>query len=237
VFARGRASAAAGHSLLGRSEGGVALLPDMDWQAVGGKYTVLRIMRRVGQFCDRWLVILLLAISLSCNVYLVRKLQSHAGRPGSAWAIGARIPKLAAWDSRGSAVAIDWAADGRPWVLYLFRPSCEWCRKNLDNIRLLGEQRGTQYHFVGLLASREDLERYQKDAGLPFPVYGDPRDASGKRFLITSTPETLIVSPNGRVSEVWLGAYQGPLLKQVEATMKLRLPGLGKTDSSPRRSM
>ena len=203
----------------------------------------MRVLRHIEQVCGSWFVVLLLAISLSVNVYTVHKLRYRPGRAARPLALGTRMTNLTAKDLHGAAVSINWASDSRPWILYMFSPSCVWCERNLDNIRALGETRKGQYRFVGLSTSGENLEAYLRSVNLPFPVYEDPREANGKRFVASSTPQTVMIWPDGVVRNVWLGAYVGQLQKRVEGEMGIHLPGLraavssgGAGSSAPSRS-
>jgi hypothetical protein len=43
---------------------------------------------------------------------------------------------------------------------------------------------------------------------------------------LESTPQTIIISPDGRVMKNWVGAYGESLRPEVEAYFGIKLPGL-----------
>jgi hypothetical protein len=168
------------------------------------------------------------AASLSLNVYLGWKLQrpaaTEAGRAEPV-AIGTRIPVLTAKDEAGRDVTIDWAADSRTTVLYVFSPSCQWCRRNLPNIGTLVKEQSFVYRFVGLSLSDIGLAEFVAQGRLPFPIYRPSQEGRASLGL-GSTPETIVVSRNGTVLKAWLGAYASPRLRDVEGFFRVKLPGL-----------
>jgi hypothetical protein len=61
---------------------------------------------------------------------------------------------------------------------------------------------------------------------LTFPVYKDVEFANGRPLDVDGTPETLIVSQAGAITQRWLGAYGGNIQKQIEQTFRIHLPGM-----------
>jgi hypothetical protein len=47
-----------------------------------------------------------------------------------------------------------------------------------------------------------------------------------KAYKLRSTPQTIVVSPEGKVLQNWVGAYVGGQKSQVEAFFHVSLPGL-----------
>jgi hypothetical protein len=86
---------------------------------------------------------------------------------------------------------------------------------------------------MGLSVSRDGLDKYLKDSGLAFPVYTDPYDSKGTQFPLDSTPQTLVIGPDAKLQEAWLGAYGPPLQKEIEAKLNVRLPGLSPDAGTP----
>lgn len=187
---------------------------------------MVNIARRVWRRRDSWFVVSLLAASLAVNVYCIQRLRARAATPHLNYGIGAAIPTLHAKDSAGNRVVIDWATEKRPTLVYLFSPSCEWCLRNLSNIRTVAEARRAQYRFIGLSSRNPGFKGYFEPNALGFPVYWDAREDSGGEFRLGTLPSTLIVSPEGVVKESWHGAYVGRTQKDIEAKLGVRLPGL-----------
>jgi hypothetical protein len=125
----------------------------------------------------------------------------------------------------GNALQLDWRADRRPIVVYIFSPQCAWCARNLENIKSLSASRGSKYRFVGISLLDSGLAEYVSRQNLRFETYSSPRRADGQRFG-SVTPETLIADPDGTVRHDWQGAYTPQLQREIESVMGVKLPGL-----------
>jgi hypothetical protein len=132
----------------------------------------------------------------------------------------------------GAAAFVNWASDARPTFVYIFSPSCIWCQRNLQNIKALSGTQGSAYRFIGLSLSSNGLKKYVEENELKFPVYTSASDANGREIKLHATPQTLIVSPNGRVDEAWLGAYTGRMQGEIERKLGVHLPGLPSVSAS-----
>jgi hypothetical protein len=175
---------------------------------------------------DALFVLSLLALSLGTNVYLaLRHRYVYAGEASER--VGTRLPAFAVAALDGRSALIDWASDSRPTVLYVFKPSCVWCARNLSNIKALSEQRGRDYRFIGLSLSDEGLRKYVEDNGMGFPVYTRSHEPSGARNVVwRATPETIVVGRDGLVRDDWVGAYTERSQVEIESRFGVRLPGL-----------
>jgi len=65
-----------------------------------------------------------------------------------------------------------------PTVLYIYRPTCGWCAKNLQNIKELAQHvQQTGGRVIGLSLETDGLEQYVQKSDMGFPSYTDiPRD-------------------------------------------------------------
>lgn len=181
----------------------------------------------------RWkadfLVLGILAASLALNVYLgarVKKLSAiDDTQVNPAASIGSNLEAFEAQTREGELQTIQ-LAPGRPKVIYIFSPTCGWCERNLQNITYLASQRGKDYEFIGLSLSRRSLDDYLKIHRLPFIVYTQPSTRTQKLMQIAGTPQTVVVSPQGKILHNWVGAYRDSVQEEVEAEFKVLLPGL-----------
>jgi len=118
----------------------------------------------------------------------------------------------------------DFRADDMPTVLYIYRPTCGWCAKNLQNIKELAQHvQQTGGRVIGLSLETDGLEQYvqKSDMGLSQAI----RTFHGFHGEILGvTPHTLVVR-KGKVVEDWCGAYSGNLQTQVESVFGVHLPG------------
>jgi hypothetical protein len=183
----------------------------------------------------KWLAVLkrtdsvalvLLGLSLTFNVYLAHRLHSPLIRPTADLSVGARVPKLHVEDAKGQAVSIDWGADGRPTLVYVFSPSCHWCARNLENIKALNGSISSRYRIFWLSLSSSGLRKYIEDNNLSVPVYTNAVRLDGGRFVLTETPQTILISPDAKVEALWRGAYSPELQRQIEKRFGVKLPGL-----------
>ena len=137
---------------------------------------------------------------------------------------GKLFPSIQAQDVGGKPVSFDPLGDNKPTILYVFSPQCDWCTRNLDNIKALAEGTSEKYKLMGLSTSINGLKDYVVEHGLGFPVYAmQPSDRSRLR---TGTPRTLIMSTDGKIIENWFGAYGGELQNKVEEYFQITLPGV-----------
>jgi peroxiredoxin len=115
---------------------------------------------------------------------------------------------------------------GKPTVLYIFTPPCSWCARNMDNLKTLLDKEGGQYRFIGLSLSEESLSEYVAKNNLKFPVYSGLSPETLKTYKLGSTPQTIVISPEGNVVQDWAGAYFGGQKSEVESFFHVTLPGL-----------
>jgi hypothetical protein len=157
---------------------------------------------------------------------------------------GARVPPVVGRSPAGDPMRID-VASGKPLVLYVFTPRCGWCAQNLENVRTLAAAAGDRYRLVGLSLD-DDVAAYLTRERLTFDVVVGVPGATLAALAVRGTPQTLVISPEGRLLKDWHGAWRGALGQQVEQFFGLTLPGLvagspappvgAKSNATPRRS-
>jgi hypothetical protein len=173
-------------------------------------------------------VLVLLAFSLALNAYLgvkIKNLSAANDTVNPTAAIGSFLETLDAHTTEGEPQTIRLTA-GKAAVIYIFSPECRWCERNLPNITYLAAKRNEEYDFIGLSLSRRSLDVYLKTHKLPFVVYAQPSAPAQKLMQIAGTPQTVVVSSNGRILHNWVGAYRDSIQHEVEAEFKVLLPGL-----------
>lgn len=169
-----------------------------------------------------WVIIPLLICSLAINVLLSRRIsiltrEAASLKSESGLNIGTKVPPIEGRLLNSTAKGIEFGRSTLPTVIYVFSPDCGWCMKNLGNLRALIAASGTRYTLVGLsLPSATSLSVYLQMAQLHFPVYTDVAESTIGAYRLGGTPETIVVSPQSKVLKVWIGAYQGAMLKDVE---------------------
>src|SRR4051812_2455743 len=111
-----------------------------------------------GTRSDVTFLLLLLAASLAGNIYLARRAFGPPPAPIPPLAKGASVPPMPVQALDGRSATISY--EDTPTVLYIFSPTCPWCRRNLPNVRKLFADAGTRYRFVGLSLEENGAAAY-----------------------------------------------------------------------------
>ena len=111
-----------------------------------------------------------------------------------------------------------------PTLLYVFTPPCAWCTRNLPAVKTLAENLKGRYRVLGLSLSADGLQKYVTDSGLEFPVYGDVSADTRSAYHLGGTPDTILVSTDGRVMKHCPGAYVGSTKADIESYFNAHLP-------------
>jgi len=178
---------------------------------------------------DLVFLIVLLAASLSLNVVLGWKVvrNNPSDKAKNQLVEGMLVsPITVSSVSDDRQITITYENAGKPTVLYVLTPSCHWCTRNLKNINALASLRGDSYRFVAVSLSDIRLEEHLNANKLEFPVYKNISPENAGQLGLGSTPQTIIVSPEGKVLRNWVGAYGEALQLEVEKYFSIILPGL-----------
>jgi hypothetical protein len=139
--------------------------------------------------------------------------------------VGTILPILKGSRLAGPEAVIDYT-DARPLLLYYWSPTCIWCTRNADNMRLLTAGTRGRYAFIamtGAAVSPKDAERM----GLsPEAVVANVPSALLREAHLGVTPQLLVVGTDGKIENVWSGALSGGALHEVENLFGLTLPGV-----------
>lgn len=202
------------------SESNARLAPQASW-------------KRFSRFTRLWNVTLLslLIVSVTLNLLLARRIKQLTGAGNRAvlerqLKVGAQVPVIQAVDSAGQPQIIAFDQEERPTVLYVFTPLCKWCTRNMDNIKELVARKSGEFRFIGISLSKEGLTEYVAKNGLTVPVYTDLSDQTRKAYKMVGTPQTIVVSRDGKVIQNWMGAYTGEQQRQLEEYFGIKLPGV-----------
>jgi len=172
-----------------------------------------------------------LLASVLLNVVLARKVQSFRQFQSTKASdrllkVGTTVPPIAARRLDGQPGVISYQGAEQSTVLYIFTPPCSWCARNVDNLKTLLDRERGQYRFIGLSLSDQALAEYVSKNDLKLPVYVGLSPETLKAYKLGSTPQTIVISPEGKVLEDWAGAYVGDQKSQVEAFFHVSLPGI-----------
>ncbi|MEP7340710.1 MAG: TlpA disulfide reductase family protein [Acidobacteriota bacterium] len=176
-------------------------------------------------------LLVILALSLALNVlpgWKVQSMSNHIEARRNKVIEGLTISAIAAVGIDGEEKTIACAAGDQPTVLYIFSPTCVWCDRNLDNVRALKGKIEQSHKFIGISLSSAGLNDYMNSHQLDFPIYKQPSQEAIKQLGLGSTPQTIVISPQGKVLKNWVGAY-GSSKPEVEAYFGLKLPGVAES--------
>lgn len=177
------------------------------------------------------LTISLLICSVSINVFLARKTNSLRSallrvKAEDSLVVGTSLPPIAAKGLDGQQATISYRPDEPPTILYVFKPSCGWCTKNIQNIKALAESTRGKYRVIGVSLSSDNLQEYVTKSDLTFPVYSDVSPDVAINYRMGGTPQTIVISSEGKLVKEWKGAYIGNTKQQIETQFGLELPGI-----------
>lgn len=172
-------------------------------------------------------LLLLLLASLSLNVYLGWRVKQGNAVPNlpQKVALGTRVEPITVSSLEGVVQTISYRDTDRPTVLYILSPDCIWCERNRENIVKLGEL-GDRFRFVALSLTESGLKEYVEKQHFKFPVYTRVPAEAITSLGLGTTPQTIVISPEGRVLKNWTGAYSERTRGEVEEFFQTRLPGL-----------
>ncbi len=125
---------------------------------------------------------------------------------------------------------MEWYKQSRTGTLtsqlyYIFCRRIAFGVRNRENIVKLGEL-GDRFRFVGLSLTESGLKEYVKKQHFKFPVYTRVAAEAITSLGLGTTPQTIVISPEGRVLKNWTGAYSERTRSEVEEFFQTRLPGL-----------
>ena len=172
-----------------------------------------------------------LVLSVALNVLLAHRVRTLIREQSARIVeqrlkIGASVAQIQAKRLGGQQEVVAYAGVPQPTVLYVFTPSCSWCARNMDNLKTLLDKKRSDYRFVGVSLSDQGLVEYVVKNDLKLPVYSGLTPETLMAYKLGSTPQTIIVSPEGKVLQNWRGAYVGDIKSQVEEFFHVTLPGL-----------
>lgn len=177
------------------------------------------------------ILISMVIISVGLNVLLARKVRQLRSAQNSSAAerqlkVGTSVPPITAKRVGGGSETISYSDSERPTIVYIFTPQCVWCLRNLENLKTLIKERRTEYRFIGISLTDDGVEKYVTEKGLDIPIYTGVSAEARAAYKLGSTPETIAISTEGKVVQVWGGAYVGEPKSQVESYFHVTLPGI-----------
>lgn len=172
-----------------------------------------------------------LFISGALNFMLARQVKNdfkviHDMKAAKRLGVGTKVPNIAGKSPDGKPIEINFATLGKPTILYVFTPTCGWCKRNFNNMMALHRNVEGRYAFVGVSLTSADVAKYVKQQAIDYQVVDEIPDSVKDSYKLGGTPTTIVVSPDNKVLKIWFGAYDGQLLTEVSNYFEVSLPGL-----------
>lgn len=129
-------------------------------------------------------------------------------------------------------VLINYSSVKRPTVLYLFSSSCTWCVRNWENVKTLAKNTNKTHRFIGLALNTNNLPEHIKTNQVKFPVYKQLSPEAISKLELGSTPQTIVISLEGKIMKNWVGAYNGRIQQEIETFFQVKLPEVSVQNST-----
>lgn len=175
-----------------------------------------------------YLSLALLTASTILNVLLAQKINNLTNtldeiKAESRLNEGEVVPLFEAKDLFGKSIVLNFSESTQPTVLYVFTPQCHWCSENLENIKALTKEIRGKYRLVGLSLNKDGLDEYLQKTKLDFPVYTDVSSNTKSAYKFGGTPQTLVISSEGKVIKNWIGVYTDDVGAEIADYFKITL--------------
>jgi hypothetical protein len=134
-------------------------------------------------------------------------------------------PFVARSVSTGRIEVVPYRDFGKPIALYVFRPTCSWCRKNRSNIAALAKQVKGRFGMLALSLSAQGVSESLPGLGIDVPTYQEAATELIRGLHLDATPQIVVISPDSKVIGSWIGAGSRQQV-EIERFFHVRLPGL-----------
>ena len=182
---------------------------------------------------SKFLLIVLFA-SVAINASQARKIRSLVDSPISGRSrVGEVATPIIGVGRDGQPVSIDFIG-GQATVLYFFSPTCESCERNWDSVKALAHASEGKFRLIGITA-KSDFATFAQQRGLDFELVGSISASAQAAFGLGGTPQTLVVSSQGRISHEWIGTFDGRRKQAIERFFEVELPGVRPATDTPER--
>ncbi|MGI9074294.1 MAG: peroxiredoxin family protein [Bryobacteraceae bacterium] len=91
-------------------------------------------------------------------------------------------------------------------------------------MKALTERVAGRFRVIGISLSEDGLSDFVASHGMEFPVYSGLSRSAIDAYQLGTTPETIVVSPNGVVLGSWDGAYTTATKPALERFFAISFP-------------
>lgn len=174
------------------------------------------------------LITLIIEIVSGQQVYLLA--QNDKGQTKTSSSKVAPTIKARTMDNKE--VLINYGIEKKQTILYVFSPSCSWSSSNWSSVNFLAKNIDKNSRFFGLALNANNLQEHLKTNQVSFPVYKELSSEAIGKLELGLAPQTIVISPTGKIIKSWTGAYSGDIQREIETFFRIKLPGVNVQNSS-----
>lgn len=141
---------------------------------------------------------------------------------------GQALTPLDGLDADGNRASFSYDGEPRKTLLLSFAPECGPCEENMPVWEALVkglDARSFRVVAVSLVPTgvKEYVGRHDLGA---VPVIANVDSEDRAAYKLRTTPQTILIGPDGKVEKVWTGLLKGERRKEVEEALGVQLPGV-----------
>lgn len=138
---------------------------------------------------------------------------------------GNRMPAIRGKDLNGTTYQLNWEKGGPKTLVLVFSPQCGFCHDNMGNwSAILKSIDRSRFRVVAISSASEGVSQYILDYGMQnvmVLVDLDPLVAGSYQTIIT--PQTIVLSDDGRIENAWVGKIVGSQRDSIESVLGIKL--------------
>jgi peroxiredoxin len=139
---------------------------------------------------------------------------------------GQSVRPLSGIDINNEKRNLEWSRDNRKTLLFIFSPKCSFCVENMPTVKsLLAKIDSASYRIVFVSTMNEGTKDFVEQYGIQnFQIITEVDPASKIEYEMKLTPQTILIDPNGKVEQVWIGLMQESENKsEIEKSLNISL--------------
>jgi hypothetical protein len=162
---------------------------------------------------------LLLILTNSLLMQQNRQLKAAINEEGRSLELsqGTYLPPIDGLDTEGKPLSLSYEGESLKTLLFIFSPGCKACRDNMRNwqtIRKQMDEKSVRVAAVSIFT--EGTKQYVARYGLSdLTVMADVDAKDRASYKLALTPQTILISPEGRVERVWTGLLDADTMQQI----------------------
>jgi peroxiredoxin len=139
--------------------------------------------------------------------------------------IGELLPTLNGSDIYGNRLSLRYNEERRKTVLFVFSPRCIFSLEIMPEWQeVIHAINKDAFRMVGVTTIIEGTREYAADQGLSaMPILARPDPDVKDAYHFARTPQTILISPEGKIEKVWLGPIRKEQQGEIEQALGVKL--------------